>query len=338
METAVHDAAPIVLALTYPGTFYSICLALFVIAALLWWLLPSLQKRPSAQKGLRTELSLFYTGSVVAFGIIGTMIQFQSNIQRDQQQQRLALSSENAKRFDGAVKQIQKQSDISALGGIYTLGELTKQDGFYWPAVALLNAYLRHAAQAPGGDVNRAEIANSLHVLSERNWEYRKGEPFPLDFSSLNLKGLRFSELKLWGSNFRNSNLSDVFLPGAKMEGTDFYCVNFEGANFQKSYLHKPTGPAELGPKLNSTNFRNAMLNEVAFKQNEYSFVDVEGTCFEGANLTGADIRGFDLSKAAGLTRDQILSSKEHPEVSGDFRSQSCRPFRDLCVYSATAP
>jgi hypothetical protein len=136
METAVHDAAPIVLALTYPGTFYSICLALFVAAAFLWWLLPSLQKRPSARKGLRTDLSLFYTGSVVAFGIIGTMIQFQSNIQRDQQQQRLALSSENAKRFDGAVKQLQKISDISALSAIYTLAELTKQDGFYWPSIA----------------------------------------------------------------------------------------------------------------------------------------------------------------------------------------------------------
>ena len=183
LETTVHDAAPIALALKNPGVFYSICLAVFILAALLWWLSPLFQKSPSARKGLRTDLSLFYTGSVVAFGIIGAIIQFQSNIQRDQQQQRLALSSENAKRFDGAIKQLQKQSDLSELGAIYTLGELSRQDGFYGPSIAMLSANLRHAVQVSNKVIDSPVVAGSLHILSERDWESRNSEPFPLYFS-----------------------------------------------------------------------------------------------------------------------------------------------------------
>jgi uncharacterized protein YjbI with pentapeptide repeats len=259
------------------------------------------------------------------------MIQFQSNIQRDQQTQRHALSSENAKRFDSAVKQLREKSDFAALGAIFTLGELSKQDGFYWPSVALINAYLRQETQVPHADSNRAVIVSSLNMLSQRDWRYRDGEPSPLDFSSLSLKGLLFSEPRLWGSNFRFTDLSGAILPGAKMEGTDFHCANFEGANFQESSLYNTTGATELGPKLSSANFRNANLSNVIFKRNEYHFVDVENACFEGATLTGADISGFDLDKVTGLTPEKIQTAKVRPDVPATYSSKPCQSYRDLC-------
>jgi len=327
LENVLHDPAPIAWALKHPGVFYSTCLAVFFLAALLWWLLPLLQRRPSARKGLRTDLTLFYTGSVVAAGIIGAIIQFQANVERDQQQQRFTLSSENAKRFDSAVGQLQKHSDLVELGAVNALGELSKQDGFYWSSIAMLSAYLRHAVRASDG-INSAVVAGAFYILSVRNWESRNSEPFPLDFSSLNLKGLHYSQLQLWGSNFQLSDLSGAILPGAKFESADFSCANFENAIFQPSYLQNATDPAELGPKLANANFRNANLIAVLFKS---SSVDVENACFEGANLGGADISGFDLSKVTGLDLNQIRSTKKHPDVSDDFHPKPCMAFKDLC-------
>jgi len=265
------------------------------------------------------------------------MIQYQSNIQRDQQQQRLALSAENAKRFDGAVKQLQKNSDISALGAIYSLGELTKQDGFYWPSVTQLTAYLGHVAREKNSSAietdkdrsNRTEIQHLLHVLSERDkdhWKYRFSEPFPLDLASLSLRDLRFSGLKLWGSNFRRTDFSGSILPGANLAYSDLYCANFESAIFQRGYLHVETDSAKLGPKLSRANFKNANLNGVDFGKDA---VDVEGTCFEKASFNDADINGFNLTTARGLTRQQVEASKGKPKVPPDFQELSCVCFMD---------
>jgi len=326
MASGGLELGPIALALKHPWIFYSRGLALFFVAAVAWWQLTNRLKSHSARKALRTDLSLFYTGAVVALGIIGAVVQFQSNIERDQRQQRLALSSENAKRFDIVVAQLQKASDSARLGALYSLAELSRQDGFYWPSIVQLTAYLRHVAQ--GSTTNPAEMHHLLYLLSERDeghWEYRFSEPFPLDLSFLNLKDLKLSGAKLYGMNFRNTDFSGSILPGADLAHSDLACANFENANFYPGYLHATTGAAKLGPKLSFANFRNAWLDGVEFKEG----VDVEGACFEGARLQGADISGFDLKKARGLRKSQIESSKGNPRAPADFEELSCSPVKE---------
>jgi uncharacterized protein YjbI with pentapeptide repeats len=346
-DTDVHAWAPVILALQHPGYFYPIGLCLFVVAAILWWWLPeykSQQKFPTdddkartARTALRSDLTLFYSGSVIVLGIVGAIVQFQANIERDQRQQRLTLASDNGKLFANAVEQLQKASDLAQLGAIYNLSELMKQEGFYWPSVIQLNEFLRQAVQAANGNVNRAEIHNSLYVLSERDnrgdgesMMLRDAEPFPLNFSSLNLKGLAFSGLKMWSANFRNTNLSFTFLPGAKLGSGDFECANFEKTNLTPSSLYKGTGATELGAKLRNANFRKARLANVQF-QKDHGIVDVENACFEDADITGADISGFNLSRAAGLKQEQVVLSGSHPPVPSDFKVLPCKSFESLC-------
>jgi uncharacterized protein YjbI with pentapeptide repeats len=344
MQETLVSSGPVALVLKHPGLFYSACFVVLAVAALVWWILPRLQKLPAEKSGLRRDLSLFYTGSVIAAGVIGAIIQFQANIERDQQQQaitlsqfqqqqKLTLSAENAKRFDGAVKRLQGQSDLQALGAIYTLRELSTQEGFYWPSTTMLNAYLRSALVALD-DVNSAAIVGALYILSTRDWEARNADPFPLDFSRLNLRGLHFSKLQLWGNDFQFSNLAEAILPGAKLEGADFSCANFEKADFEQNSLQNATDPAELSSKLRGANFRYAILRNVIFKKDN-GWVNVENACFENADLAHADISGFDLSNVTGLTVEQINSTDQHPVVPPAFQSKPCVAFEALCKLNA---
>jgi uncharacterized protein YjbI with pentapeptide repeats len=275
------------------------------MAALVWWVLPRWAAKKyhdgttaskETEVAARTNLTLVYGGAVVVFGIIGAVIQFQSNLERDHLQRRSALSAQNSRRYDAAIAQLEKNTALTKLAGIASLAELTKQEGFYWHAVASLHTFLRRELdkERPKEGINRAEVTNALLALSERDvgvWNNRFSEPFPLDFSGLNLSGLRFSGLMLWGSDFNHANLTGVTLPGAKFEGIDFECANLQGADFRRSSLHVATDPTELGPKLMGVNFRHARLNEVVFKRNENyngGLVNTEDACFEDADLTGS--------------------------------------------------
>jgi hypothetical protein len=354
-DTNVHAWTPIILALEHPEYFYPVFLVVFLIAAGIWWWWPYYQatryfptaaeKRQAAESALRKDLTLFYTGSVVVFGIIGAVIQFQANLERDHRQQRASLSAENAKRFDGAVTQLQSGLPLSTLGGIFALSELMTQEGFYWQTVAEIQEYVRRAIQNAKGNINTAEIHNALRTLSERDagfWVNRFSEPFPLDFSGIDLSNLKFSRLKLWGSDFQNTNLSGAELPGAMMEGTEFHCADFENAHLEMSYLHESTDPTELGPNLTRTNFRNAYLFNVRFKPDHNddrkgTYVDTSDSCFQGANLDGADISHFDLTNAPGLTREQINKTQFHPVIPEGFQPILCNSFKSLCPTTPSA-
>jgi uncharacterized protein YjbI with pentapeptide repeats len=346
-ENNIHAWGPITFALENPHYFYPILLITFLIAAGIWWWWPyyrsrsdfskNSEKRGAAEASLRKDLSLFYTGSVIALGIVGAVIQFQANIERDHRQQRNTLSAENAKRFDAAVAQLQN-TPLSILGAISSLSELAKQDGFYWSAVSEVHEYLREAIQK-GSNINRAEIHNAFLVLSERDistWRNRLKEPFPLDFSALDLGNLKFSRLKLEGSDFQNTNFYGTILPGADFVGADFRCANFENSHLEPSYLYEYTKPTALGPKLAQVNFRNSFLNDVIFKPDhdddrKGAIVDTTDACFEGAHLDGADISHYDVTNVSGLTLDQIGQTKFPPSNLHDFKFKPCKPFKDLC-------
>jgi hypothetical protein len=222
-ETQVHAWSPVIWALQSPQYFYPILGGLFVIAALIWWCAPYFLarrafQRQAAEASLRTALTLFYTGSVVALGIVGAVIQFQANLERDFNQQQHTLSADNAKRFNEAVTHLKSAgSPLETLSAVTTFSDLINQNGFYWPTVAEVLVFLRLAVQQ-GGDVNRPEIANALQLLSSRDWNKQGTEPFPLDLSDLDLHNLKFSSLQLWGTDFQNTNLSNAILPGAKLE------------------------------------------------------------------------------------------------------------------------
>lgn len=243
------------------------------------------------------------------------------------------MSAQNATRFDNAVTQL-KSTDLplQILGAISIFTDLIKQDGFYWPTVAEVTEYLRLAARQKG-DINRPEVINALVLISERDWLMQSAEPFPLDFSVLDLHNLQFTTLQLWGSNFRDANLSGAILPGAKLEGADLFCGNLQNAQFQMSSLSKATTPSELGPKLANVNFRNANLSNVVFKPDANGGVETDGACFEGANLKDADISHLDLRNVPGMALEQIqmTNKQSRPTVPVNFVKRQCESFSVQC-------
>jgi uncharacterized protein YjbI with pentapeptide repeats len=342
-EIEIHSWSPVVWALQHPQYFYPGLGIIFLLAAITWWCVPYFlsrrsfpdnpSKRQAAETSLRTALTLFYTGSVVALGIIGAVIQFQANLERDFRQQQLALSAENAKRFDNAVERLRSTSaPLQNLSALSAFSNLIKQDGFYWPTVAEVLEYFRLIVQQ-GGDVNRPEISNALWILSTREWSKQSTEPFPLDFSGLDLHNLTFSGLQLWGTNFQNTNLSGAILPGAKLEGADLFCADLQNTRFEKSSLFQETAAAELGSKLANVNFRNANLSNVVFKHNSEGSVDTTGACFEGAIMDDADISHFDLQNVSGLTIHQIEATRREnrPVLPPNFTLRNCQPFEEIC-------
>jgi uncharacterized protein YjbI with pentapeptide repeats len=342
----IHAWSPVVLALHYPRTFYIALLLFFLIAAFAWWFLPhyvitrlipeDLTHRQATESSVRKDLSLFYAGSVVVFGVIGAIIQFQANVERDYQQRDASLSVQNGELFEKAVTRLDSASALSTLSAISSLTELMRQKGYYWASVSEISEFLRKSI-SQHADLNALDKLNAIRALSTRDagaWSNRFTEPFPLDFSGLDLTDFRFSQLWLWGSTFRSTNLTGSQLPGAKMESTDFECANFERAQLQMSSLFETTDPTEIGPKLNRVNFRHANLSKVIFKTDSNNRVHVEDACFEGATLDGADLSGFDLSEPSGLTRSQIEKTSAHPPIPADFDSKvkKCKEFKEICL------
>jgi uncharacterized protein YjbI with pentapeptide repeats len=345
----VREWSPVLLALEYPQYFYPILILGFSVAAVAWWLVPQYSarrwyptdpaNRQAAESSFRRDLSLFYTGSVVVLGILGAVIQFVATLDRNHQQEVDTLSATNSTSFSQAITNLQLDSPLAVLSAISALSALAHQDGFYWGSTVELNELLREAI--PKRDVNSLEIHNALYVLSQRDagiWTNRLNEPFPLDFSNLNLSGLKFSSLMLWGSDFRYANLSGSYLPGTLMEGTDFTCTNFEGANLKMSTLYAPTHASEIGPKLEKANFRHADLSNVQFMGDKNNNLEMYTTdaCFDEATLDGADLSHFDLTAPSGLAPDKIKRAKSYPPIPAGFNEKPCMPFHDLCPTNPT--
>jgi hypothetical protein len=108
----VREWSPILIALEYPQYFYPILIGTFLLAAVAWWFFPHYSasktypnkpaKREAAESTFRNDLSIFYGGAVVVFGVIGGVIQFGAGIVRDHEQAVSTLAATNVKNFNQA--------------------------------------------------------------------------------------------------------------------------------------------------------------------------------------------------------------------------------------------
>jgi uncharacterized protein YjbI with pentapeptide repeats len=92
----------------------------------------------------------------------------------------------------------------------------------------------------------------------------------------------------LSGANFDGANMAGVQLNNAKAIRASFIYTNFSGARLD-------------GADLSGANFSNAWLNWTWL-----TGAKLDGANFAGARMPGAQLYGTDLSKAVGITQDQI--------------------------------
>ena len=97
-----------------------------------------------------------------------------------------------------------------------------------------------------------------------------------------------FVEADLSGANFDGANLAGAQLDNAKAVNASFVYTNFSGTRL-------------LGADLRGANLSNAWLNWTSF-----AGANLEGTNFANARMPGTQLYNTDLSKAVGLTQDQI--------------------------------
>lgn len=102
-------------------------------------------------------------------------------------------------------------------------------------------------------------------------------------FQLANLIGANLS-----GGNFDRANMAGVLLNNAKAVNASFVYTNFSGARLDNA-------------DFSGANFSNAWLNWTWF-----AGAKLDGANFAGAKMPGAQLYNTDMSKAVGLTQDQI--------------------------------
>ena len=105
-------------------------------------------------------------------------------------------------------------------------------------------------------------------------------------------------EANLSGANFDRANMAGVQLNNAKAINASFVYTNFSGARLDKG-------------DFSGANFSYAWLNWTWFAGAKF-----DGANFAGAKMPGAQLYNADLSKAVGLTQDQI------DKACGDFSTK----------------
>jgi uncharacterized protein YjbI with pentapeptide repeats len=97
-----------------------------------------------------------------------------------------------------------------------------------------------------------------------------------------------FVEADLSGANFDGANLAGAQLDNAKAVNASFVYTNFSGT------------------KLLGTDLRGADLSHAWLNWTWFAGANLEGTNFANARMPGTQLYNTDLSKAVGLTQDQI--------------------------------
>lgn len=137
-----------------------------------------------------------------------------------------------------------------------------------------------------------AEAANPKDVARARNTR-QMSECTHCDLTNAKMTGGFFQLANmvgadLSGANFDGANLAGSQLDDAKAVKASFVFTNFSGAKLTNADLR-------------GANFTNAWLNWTWF-----AGAKLDGANFAGARMPGTQLYNTDLSKAVGLTQDQL--------------------------------
>jgi uncharacterized protein YjbI with pentapeptide repeats len=116
-----------------------------------------------------------------------------------------------------------------------------------------------------------------------------------IDFSHMQLSGMRFNNANFYKSIFYNSNLNDTQLREANFSFTNIRHTGFKKSRLEKAKFSNATA--------NQADFTGANLTEASFTGTKLSDAYFTGANltradFTGANLTGADFAGANITGA----------------------------------------
>ncbi|WP_287208459.1 pentapeptide repeat-containing protein [Mesorhizobium sp.] len=169
---------------------------------------------------------------------------------------------------------------------------------------------LAGAAQAAPGDCSRtplrAKPADLARILKEHGrWLATWDKPNPkgrqADLSHLDLSGEKFVEVDLRRAKFAGSRLQGATFDKARLDESDFTCVEAEGASFASADLFLAT-------------LTNASLVGADIAGGKLGGAKLSGVDLTNANFTDADLRRADLQRT--LLRNTHLEKAAFADVN----------------------
>lgn len=265
-------------------------------------------------------------GTIAAFVALG---QLQVTRQRHEEQTKADLRRRITESFAKAVEQLGSDKLEVRLGGIYTLERIAHESADdYWPTMETLTAFVRERTRWKESDDNAVSGTVSRFYRSEPTQQFERGAPTDIA-AVLTVINRRFSEDRIreadagWrfdlrGVDFRhfvlrNAHLGRVFLTGAHLEGAFLNNAHLEeailtnahleGAHLADAHLEKAS---LVGACLEGAYLADAHLEGAYLDNAHLSEVFFSGAHLNGAFLRGAHLNGVDLSRAIGVTQDQL--------------------------------
>jgi hypothetical protein len=265
--------------------FFLIALLVALGFGLQWYLSPktdlTIVQRRNLVQGMASAgqaLAVFLTGAV---GLIGLFFTWQNTSQaRKSTQQTLELTRRGqiTERFTQAIDQLGSKSLEIKLGGIYSLERTAYEDQHHhWPIMEVLTTYVRQHAprklEEESSENPKPDIQAILNVIGRRSKYHR---------------GVEYGSIELPDTNLRGADLRGAYLKAADFAGADLRNASLAGADLQEAMFE-------------DANLRGAYLGAADLRK-----VYFMGTDLQDAVLDEADLRTADLSRATGLTQEQL--------------------------------
>ncbi|MEU0968489.1 pentapeptide repeat-containing protein [Streptomyces sp. NPDC005917] len=188
-----------------------------------------------------------------------------------------------ADRYDAAVEKLVDHSADVRRGAIYSMQSIMTDSPRTQPAVIdMLSKYIRDRTSKKSTNVaNSPDVQAALYALVNRDPSHDAN-------AVIDLKGVRFREVRLNGAD-----LSKADLRGAVLSGNDFEKADLSGANLESAVL---SGTNLTGANLTNASIRHADLRDADLTGADLGTANVAGAKLERANLTGTRWDGADLT------------------------------------------
>jgi hypothetical protein len=248
----------------------------------------------------RKTMAQIMGGAAILAGLYFTWQQLQAS----RRSLEIAQEAQTTERFTRAVDQIGNQQMQVRVGGIYALGEISKDPSYdrRWIVISVLAALLRDRASWHPGPPKiplPEDIQAALSVIAARD---SRGTTY--DATTRHVIDLTGTDLRR--ALLRAGNLQAVQLTRAHLEGADLRGASLAGVVMTGAYLD------------------DALLDDSDLTAADLRGSELRGASVSGANLRKAHFEGVDLTSVMGLSSKQILEMFKNGEtvIPSDFSGQ----------------
>ncbi|MGQ0842121.1 pentapeptide repeat-containing protein [Actinokineospora sp.] len=209
-------------------------------------------------------------------------------------------------RFNAAVDHVMSAGETGRAGGIRALGRiLSDSPNDRDMTLETITGFLRHHTQdgEPDAVASRDDLSAAVAVLRKPRKTSRKIPEPPLDLRRVRLAGANLRGARLTGADLTRADLNGASLADADLDDARLGEANLARATATKAKLRNACLRLAQLPGADLT---AADCTGTDFTESTLTAATLTDTVLTGADLTKCDLRGTDLSRARGLSAEQL--------------------------------